>query len=151
MYAHLLQQMLRLDYVVCTHVTFMQHIRRWQQRGTWLCTENVKHRGVLNEFLFEHFPSYAKWSTSGVFWAEFGCQVIQVLRDQAAGDKNLLFFIKKKTWIWTSSLDLKKALVVPVKKNSGYSICLWLSLIWVWVLHGVCCTGFRRQFNQGKV
>ena len=108
MYAHLLQQMLRLDYVVCTHVTFMQHIRRWQQRGTWLCTENVKHRGVLNEFLFEHFPSYAKRSTSGVFWAEFGCQVIQVLRDQAAGDKNLLFFIKKKHGSGHQVLILKK-------------------------------------------
>ena len=74
----------------------------------------------FNTFLSERFPPNAKWSTSGVFWAKFGRQVIQVLRGPAVGDKNLWFFIKKHGLQLQDlpSLGVKEALVVPVKKNA---------------------------------
>ena len=63
-----------------------------EARGYVLTMESVEES--FSTFLSERFPPNAKRSTSGpVFWEDFGRRVIQVLRDPAAGDKNLRFFI----------------------------------------------------------
>ena len=58
----------------------VQHIRHsWQQRGRWCVQRMESAEESFSAFLSERFPPNVKQSTSGVFLAEFGCQVIQVL------------------------------------------------------------------------
>ena len=70
----------RLDYVVYACVTWCNIYDTAGSREAGGCVQRMESaEESFSAFLSERFPPNVKQSTSGVFLAEFGCQVIQVL------------------------------------------------------------------------
>ena len=72
---------------------------------------------AFEQFLSERFPLEAKRGMSGVIRAAFGQSIIHALKDPAAVDKNLRFYVKKTQFrvLDIPSLGIQNVPVVPRK------------------------------------
>ena len=70
---------------------------------------------VFKRFVSERFPVDAKRGTSGVVRAAFAQKIIHALKDPAAVDKNLRFYVKKNGFrlLDMPSLGVHNVLVLP--------------------------------------
>ena len=76
----------------------------------------------FKQYLEERFPAAAgKRSTSGIIRTSFGAKIAEVVRNPAAGDKNLRLYIKKHGFqlLDLPSLGMKDVLVVPARAQVG--------------------------------
>ena len=105
--------------VTCVQRRYIWH--SWQQRGTWLCTENVKHRRVLQCIPVWTLSSQREvehqWSILGKVWTASNSSPS---RSCCWRQKSLVLHKKKHglQQLDLPSLGVKEALVVPVKKNT---------------------------------
>lgn len=79
---------------------------------------------TFQSFLSERFPPDGKRDTSGVITATFGETIICALKNPAAADKSLRFYIKKHGFhlLDLPSLGVQEVLVVPAKKDAEVRI-----------------------------
>ena len=75
----------------------------------------------FDRYIQERFPTAGKRSTSGIIRRSFGAKIAEVLRNPAAGDKNLRFYIKKHGFqlLDLPSLGMKDVLVVTAREQVG--------------------------------
>ena len=74
----------------------------------------------FNSYVCGRAPSvWREEKTSGVIRASFGARILNVLRDPASGDKNLLFYINKHKFplLDLPTLGMKDVLVVPGQES----------------------------------